>query len=43
MKGSKMINRREVTSSNPPQNEYINGAFTGIFFLLWAIVIILII
>jgi hypothetical protein len=38
-----MIIRRTLTSSNPPQNEYVNGAFTGIFFLLWAIIIVLII
>lgn len=38
-----MIIRRAVTQPIPPQNEVTVGAFTGLFFLLWAIVIILII
>lgn len=42
-KRQEMIIRRAITQQNPPQNEAAVGAFTGVFFILWAILIILII
>jgi hypothetical protein len=38
-----MVIRRSATRQNPAQTEAAIGAFTGLFFILWAILIILII
>lgn len=38
-----MIIRRTTTSINPSQKDMESGAFTGLFFLIWVIIVVLII